>query len=104
MLAQKHCKNIAFNSSDVFLLFAGSISVFLFVFSSSKKFSDMESIGKYRFPKNHSLEVFLKISISRLFSINIEKNNFLAVLGSLPIFCLPVIFSAESEMFRNVLH
>ena len=58
----------------------------------------------FRIFQKNPLKVILKFSIFRLFSINNKKNKFWLSSWSLPVCCLPLMFSAESEMFRNVHH
>ena len=96
-----------------FFSITGGILVSVTGFVLVKKSSDMKSKENTVFGKNHIFRIFqnnplkvtLKFLISRLFSINIEKKHFLWLFSwSLTVCCLPVMFSAESEMFKNVHH
>ena len=79
---------------------------------SSKKSSDMESKENTDLGRITYLEFFrithLKLLWNFRFLVSsgsiLKKPLVLAFSWSLPVCCLPVMFSAESEMFRNVHH
>ena len=96
-----------------FFTIKGGILVSVPGFVLVKKSFDMESKENTVFRKNHIFRIFqsnplkiiLKFLIPRLFSINIEKKTLFWLFSwCLTVCCLPVMFSAESEMFRNVHH
>ena len=97
-----------------FFHITGGILVSFLGFVLVKKSSDTESKDNTVFGKNHIFRIFQnnplkvipKFVIFGLFSINFEKKTlfFLLFSRSLTVCCLPVMFSAESEMFRNVHH
>ena len=111
--ALHRCKNIKINSCKVFFAIAGGILVFFTFFCSSKKSSDMESKENTDLGKITFLEFFrithLKLLSNFRFLVSsasmLRKNHLFWLFSwSLPVCCLPVMFSAESEMFRNVHH